>query len=130
MQLGVGKRCPVYERCPHRERGSTILVCVEWYRVHHYPLSLSLLPSGQACTASRLECIQPHFADEFAEQLRRVDHHNKREASRKPLPAFSDQHDSLLISPLEVEVQINIHMYIIFGSLVLTSTVCVHTVIG
>ena len=67
-----------------------------------------LLPiaSGNSCTRSRLACIQPHFADEFAEQLRRVEHHNKREALRKPLPPFSDQHDGLLISPLEVEVQI------------------------
>ena len=67
---------------------------------------LFLVSSGYSCTLSRLECIQPHFADEFAEQLRRVEHHNKREATRKPLPLFSDQQDDLLISPIEAEVHI------------------------
>jgi hypothetical protein len=64
---------------------------------------MKLCVNGYSCTLSRLECIQPHFADEFAEQLRRVEHHNKREATRKPLPLFSDQQDDLLISPIEAE---------------------------
>jgi hypothetical protein len=62
---------------------------------------MKLCVNGYSCTLSRLVCIQPHFADEFAEQLRRVEHHNKREATRNPLPLFSDQQDGLLISPIE-----------------------------
>ena len=64
-----------------------------------------MVDSGPACPYSRLDCLQPHSADEFAEQLRRIEHHNKREVTRTPLPEFSDQIDGLLISPLEVEVQ-------------------------
>jgi hypothetical protein len=66
---------------------------------------MKLCVNGCNCSLSRLDCIQPHFADEFAEQLRRVEHHNKREALRKPLPEFSDQRDGLLISPLEQVTQ-------------------------
>ena len=66
---------------------------------------ISIFQSGKNCTASCLECRQPHFADELAEWHRRIEHRTRREKSfPKTLPEFSDQQEGLLISPQEVQV--------------------------